>query len=48
MKPQFTRLYRIWHWMMAFSVIGLLGTVALRKTFLSWHTNAELIQVKLA
>ncbi len=48
MKPQFTRLYRIWHWMMAFSVIGLLGTVALRKTFLSWRTNSELIQVKLS
>ena len=48
MKPQFTPLYRFWHWLMAFSVIGLLGTVALRKTFLSWHTNAEVIQVKLA
>ena len=48
MKPQFTPLYRFWHWLMAFSVIGLLGTVALRKTFLSWHTNAEIIQVKLA
>jgi len=48
MKPQFTPLYRIWHWLMAFSVLGLLGTVALRKTFLSWRTNAELIQVKLA
>ena len=48
MKPQFTLTYRIWHWMMAFSVIGLLGTVALRKTFLSWHTNAALIQSKLA
>lgn len=48
MKPQFTLFYRIWHWLMAFSVIGLLGTVALRKTFLSWHTNAELIQTKLA
>lgn len=48
MKPQFTPLYRIWHWLMAFSVIGLLGTVALRKTFLSWHTNAALIQSKLA
>jgi len=48
MKPQFTPLYRLWHWLMAFSVLGLLGTVALRKTFLSWRTNAELIQVKLA
>ena len=34
--------------MMAFSVIGLLGTVALRKSFLSWRTNAELIQIKLS
>jgi cytochrome b561 len=33
---------------MAFSVLGLLGTVALRKTFLSWRTNAEVIQLKLA
>jgi len=48
MKPQYTRLYRIWHWLMAFSVIGLLFTVLLRKTFLSWHTNAALIQSKLA
>ena len=48
MKPQFTPLYRFWHWMMAFSVMGLLGTVALRKTFLSWRTNSELIQTKLA
>ncbi len=48
MKPQFTLLYRIWHWTMAFSVIGLLGTVALRKTFLSWRDNSALIQSKLA
>ena len=48
MKPQYTRLYRFWHWLMALSVIGLLFTVLLRKTFLSWHTNAALIQSKLA
>lgn len=48
MKPQFTLLYRIWHWTMAFSVIGLLGTVGLRKTFLSWRDNSALIQSKLA
>lgn len=48
MEPQFTRLYRVWHWTMALSVIGLLFTVLLRKTFLSWHTNAALIQSKLA
>jgi len=45
---KYTLLYRIWHWTMAFSVIGLFGTVALRKTFLSWHTNAAVIQGKLA
>jgi len=48
MKPQFTLLYRIWHWTMALSVIGLLATVALRKTFLSWRDNSALIQSKLA
>lgn len=48
MKLQFTLLYRIWHWTMALSVIGLLLTVLLRKTFLSWHTNSALIQSKLA
>ena len=48
MKPQFTLLYRIWHWSMAFAVIGLLATVALRKTFLSWRDNSVLIQSKLA
>ncbi len=48
MTPQYTRLYRIWHWTMALSVIGLLFTVLLRKTFLSWHTNSALIQSKLA
>jgi len=48
MKPQYTRLYRIWHWTMAISVIGLFFTVLLRKTFLSWHTNAALIQSKMA
>lgn len=43
MEKQFTALYRIWHWLMALSVIGLLGTVLLRKTFLSWRTNSEII-----
>ena len=48
MQNQFTRTYRIWHWLMAFSVIGLLGTVLLRKTFLSWHTNSNIIISKLS
>lgn len=48
MKTQFTGLFRIWHWLLAFSVIGLLFTVLLRKTFLSYKSNALIIQEKLA
>jgi len=48
MDNKFTKLYRIWHWLLAFSVIGLLVTVALRKTFLSWRTNSEIIQTQLS
>ena len=48
MKTKFTRLYRIWHWLMVFSVLGLLFTVLLRKTFLSYKANALIIQDKLA
>lgn len=40
--------FRIWHWVHAAVVIGLLSTVFLRKTFLSWRTNAELLTQKLA
>ncbi len=39
---------RLWHWFNAFVILGLLGTVLLRKTFLSWRTNSVLIQDKLA
>lgn len=35
---------RLWHWANAAALLGLLGTVALRKTFLSWRTNAALIE----
>ncbi len=35
---------RVWHWLGALTVLGLLGTVVLRKTFLSWRTNAGVIQ----
>lgn len=48
MEKKFTKLYRIWHWLLAFSVLGLLITVALRKTFLSWRTNSEIIQTQLS
>jgi len=40
--------FRIWHWLHALVVLGLLGTVFLRKTFLSWRTNSELLIQKLA
>jgi len=38
--------FRIWHWVHATVVLGLLGF--LRKTFLSWRTNSELLTQKLA
>jgi len=40
--------FRIWHWLNAVVVLGLLGTVFLRKTFLSWRTNSELLTQKLS
>ena len=39
--------FRIWHWIHAVTILGLLGTVFLRKTFLSWRTNSELLTQKL-
>ncbi len=39
--------FRLWHWLSAFVVLGLLGTVFLRKTFLSWRTNSEILLSKL-
>jgi len=40
--------FRIWHWVHAVVILGLLGTVFLRKTFLSWRTNSELLTQKLS
>ncbi|MFK5914661.1 MAG: cytochrome b/b6 domain-containing protein [Woeseiaceae bacterium] len=40
--------FRIWHWIHAIVVLGLMATVLLRKTFLSWRSNSELIAQKLA
>jgi len=40
--------FRIWHWFNAIVVFGLLGTVFLRKTFLSWRMNSEIIMNQLA
>ncbi|MEA3372821.1 MAG: cytochrome b/b6 domain-containing protein [Campylobacterota bacterium] len=39
---------RIWHWLHAITVLGLLGTFFLRKTFLSWRANSEILMAKLA
>lgn len=52
MQPTPVRKYqplalRAWHWPDAVAVLGLLGTVLLRKTFLSWRTNAALIESTL-
>ncbi len=40
--------FRIWHWLNAAVVLGLLGTVFLRKTFLSWRTNSEILMNELS
>ena len=40
--------FRLWHWLHAAVILGLLGTVFLRKTFLSWRVNSEIILNKLA
>ncbi len=39
---------RLWHWLNALSILGLLGTVFLRKTFLSYKTNAAILVEELA
>ncbi|WP_413294464.1 cytochrome b/b6 domain-containing protein [Bdellovibrio sp. HCB185ZH] len=38
---------RWWHWLNALAILALLGTVLLRKTFLSWRTNAAFIKTKV-
>jgi len=40
--------FRIWHWLNAIVVLGLLGTVFLRKTFLSYKINSQILLSKLA
>ncbi|MBT3221761.1 MAG: cytochrome b/b6 domain-containing protein [Proteobacteria bacterium] len=39
-----TLLHRLWHWLTALTVLGLVGTFFLRKTFLSWRTNSRVIE----
>lgn len=38
---------RLWHWLNALTILGLLATVLLRKTFLSWRTNSALIEARV-
>ncbi|MCK9472676.1 cytochrome b/b6 domain-containing protein [Sulfurimonas sp.] len=45
---KYTVGFRIWHWLNAIVVLGLLGTVFLRKTFLSYKANAEILLSKLS
>ncbi|MDA3908164.1 MAG: cytochrome b/b6 domain-containing protein [Sulfurimonas sp.] len=45
---KYTLNFRIWHWLNAIVVLGLLATVFLRKTFLSWRTNSEILMNKLS
>jgi len=45
---KYTLQFRIWHWFNAFVILGLLGTVFLRKTFLSWRANSEILMDKLS
>ncbi len=47
MQQKFTPLFRLWHWLTAFSVLGLAGTVFLRMSFLNKNINAEIIRAKL-
>ena len=44
---KYSLTFRIWHWLNAIVVLGLLATVFLRKTFLSKHDNANILIDKL-
>lgn len=45
---QWNIYFRIWHWAHAFVVLALIATVILRKTFLSYKSNSEIIVSKLS
>jgi len=45
---KYTLNFRLWHWLNAAVVLGLLATVFLRKTFLSWKTNSEILLAQLS
>lgn len=45
---EYSKRLRVWHWLFVGTVFGMVMTVLLRKTFLSWRTNSELIIDKMA
>jgi Ni/Fe-hydrogenase 1 B-type cytochrome subunit len=47
-EKKYSLTLRVWHWLNAIAVLGLVGTVILRKTFLSWRDNSALIVSKFA
>jgi len=48
MNTHYSLALRIWHWLHALTILGLLGTFFLRKTFLSWKDNSEIIISQMA
>ncbi len=48
MRVDYSRSLRVWHWLNAIAVSGLLLTFFLRKTFLSWRENSTIIIDKLS
>ncbi|QSZ41749.1 cytochrome b/b6 domain-containing protein [Sulfurimonas aquatica] len=44
---KYTLKFRIWHWLNAIVVLGLVATVLLRWTFLSKSVNADILTKKL-
>ena len=47
MEKRFSPMFRLWHWLTVLSVLGLAGTVFLRKSFFDKGANAEIIRAKL-
>ncbi|WP_457607059.1 cytochrome b/b6 domain-containing protein [Nitratifractor sp.] len=47
MNERFPPLFRLWHWLMAFSIFGILFTVLLRMTFLDKKEVAAILLKKL-
>ena len=46
-SPKWSLSFRIWHWLHAVVILGLLGTVFLRETFLNKRTNGKILLQKL-